>query len=299
VRIISLLSWFDEPLPALAACLTTLRTRAGVDHVVALDGRYALFPAEDDVSPPEQAYAIRMACEQLGMGCSIYVPDEPWPGEPEKRTELFARGLEVAEPGDWFIVMDADQVVLKAPADLHEQLAAAEEDAADVSFHDKAIAEASCLKDFPETFPMRIIFKAQEILVVGHHACYESGDGRSLWSARQDRPQVDGLNLTDSVLIDHRPQARPTERLLAKNVYYTQRDESRIEFSLCSCGEKATIQFQGRWRMWRGRFIGDVMAMCERCTNEQQRKDAIVLRAMGYDPNQGRIAEHYGRAPDR
>ena len=44
-RVIALLSWFDEPPVSLVTCLQAL-AEAGTDHVVALDGRYALYPAD-------------------------------------------------------------------------------------------------------------------------------------------------------------------------------------------------------------------------------------------------------------
>jgi hypothetical protein len=113
-RIIALLSWFDEPDAVLGQCLAGLQY-AGVDHVVAVDGRYALFPGEDAVSPAAQQGLIALACRTLGMGCSLHLPTGAWSGEVEKRNFLFDQGLAVAEPGDWFLVVDADIVITCIP----------------------------------------------------------------------------------------------------------------------------------------------------------------------------------------
>jgi hypothetical protein len=301
VRLIALLSWYDEPLPNLAACLVTLREKLGVDHLVALDGRYALYPAEGDVSPASQAAALYAACEQLQMTADVIVPDRAWPGEVEKRTALFAYGLAAAEPGDWFVVMDADQVVAEATVDVKAALAATDLDAADVTFRDKTQAE-KVPDGFPDRFVMRILFRAQEIRVVGHHASYVAADGRQVWSADTRHYQVPGLDLAESVLVDHRPQARPLARLLAKNAYYTSRDDAGIEFGFCDrgCGEPATVKFNGRWRIVRESLVGDILTMCAGCEAEQREKDRRRLLYLGVDPGSVNIrGEFYGRAPTR
>lgn len=298
MKLIALLSWFDEPLPALATCLTTLSDKLGVEEVVALDGRYALYPGEEYLSSPDQAAAIYVAAEQLGMRATVIKPDGPWPGEVEKRTALFAYGLERAEPGDWFMVMDSDQVVAEAD-DIRPALAESDLDVADITFRDTTQG-AMMPAGFPSRFSMRIFFRAQPINVVGHHAYYVSGDGRVLWSADTRNVQVDGLDLTERVLIDHRPQARPTARLHAKHVYYTARDEAGVEFGICRCGEPSRVRFYGRWRIVKDKLVGEILTTCRVCEAKQRSKDRRRLLYLGVDPDSvNPLGEFYGKAPGR
>lgn len=128
--LLGLLSFYDEPRELLALCIDGL-ARAGVGHVVAVDGRYALYPPSSDVSPAEQRAVIDGACRHHGIGLTMHVPPGPWEGnEPEKRTRMFALALGAASPGDWFFVCDADMAVTEAPPDLLARLDAAEEESA-------------------------------------------------------------------------------------------------------------------------------------------------------------------------
>ncbi len=213
MNLIGLLSWFDEPRETLIRCLAGLAD-AGVDHVVALDGRYALFPADHDCSHPNEYAAILLACRELGMRCTIHEPNGPWMGgETEKRTALVALGWAVAEPGDWFWVQDADQWTVAVPDDLKARLAATGLEAAEVDMLDKE-AERAGLANWPAHFAMRSLFRAQPIRVETNHVNYVTGDGRHLWGRDGDGRVVEALDLTDCVRVEHHPQARGAERLI-------------------------------------------------------------------------------------
>jgi hypothetical protein len=73
VRLIAALSWFDES-PAWLSELVASLARAEVDHVVALDGSYALFPGAEAWSGTEQHDAIVHTARGCGMGCTLHVP---------------------------------------------------------------------------------------------------------------------------------------------------------------------------------------------------------------------------------
>lgn len=127
MRIIALLAWYDEPSSWLAATVASVAKCC--DYIVALDGAYSLWPEPHThrkaFSPPEQAEAILEAATGAGLGCLVYRPAVEWTGEAEKRTALFNMGLVVAEPwDDWFLVIDADEIVSEAPRDLRVQLEA-------------------------------------------------------------------------------------------------------------------------------------------------------------------------------
>lgn len=115
MRIVAVLSWYDEPVDWLRECVASARF---CDHLIAVDGPYAAFPYDNPSSPPDQAEAIRGAWP----GCAVRVPTEVWSGEVAKRDYMFR--LAVAEGADWVFVIDADEVVTDVPGDLRERLAA-------------------------------------------------------------------------------------------------------------------------------------------------------------------------------
>lgn len=117
MRIVAVLSWYDEPVDWLRECVASARF---CDHLIAVDGPYAAFPHGMPSSPPDQAEAIRRAWS----GCTVHVQPEPWAGEVAKRDYML--GLAVAEGADWIFVIDADEVVTDVPGDLRELLAAAQ-----------------------------------------------------------------------------------------------------------------------------------------------------------------------------
>jgi hypothetical protein len=66
MRLIAILIWYDEPNAVLGQCIAGLQY-AGVDHVVALDGKYELFPGDAFLSSPEQQGLVALACRSLGI----------------------------------------------------------------------------------------------------------------------------------------------------------------------------------------------------------------------------------------
>lgn len=300
MKLIGLLAWYDEPAAELVAAIKSL-AEAGVTEIVAVDGAYALYPDGRAASDPNQAAAIVLSCKQLGLGCTLHVPREPWAGnEVEKRTFLFRLGLSVAEPGDWFWVFDADEVVTEFPDDLKERLAGYEHDAAEVEIFDTIAARAK-LGSWPERFAMRQLFRAQPIKVETNHITYVTGDGRLLWGYDGDhRPAEPCLDLTDCLVVEHRPDRRSQERLQAKLVYYTARDASCVERGECErCGAPAVRLVPKDWR-WTG--IGPAamwMECCEACTSVQEAENRAVLEGMGVDPDSVVHTNRNGHIPKR
>lgn len=299
MRLIGLLSWFDEPASSLVACLKGLAA-AGVDHVVAVDGRYALYPADHDQSHPNEYAAILLACRELGMGCTIHQPPGPFEGgEVEKRTLLFQLGWTVAKPGDWFWVQDADQWTVAAPADLKDRLAATGHDAAEVDMLDVEAARAN-LPSWPSHFAMRSLFRAQSIRVETNHVNYVTDDGRHLWGRDGDGRVVNALDLTDCVHVEHHPGERGRERLAAKLVYYSARDEAGVERGWCeACGSPATSLEPTRWRATSIGPVADWMECCDDCRPKVAVVNAAELRKLGIDPGSVRFGSQPGRAPKR
>jgi hypothetical protein len=143
VRIIGLLSWYEEPVSWLAE---TVASAAKVcDHLVAVDGPYAEFPGglEKTASPTEQASTILHTAAGMGMGCTVHASRQPWWGnEVEKRTFMFRLAENFSTPDDWFLVIDADEVVIKVPDDFREALAKTELDVAKVLIWERGDQDA-------------------------------------------------------------------------------------------------------------------------------------------------------------
>ena len=124
-RLIALLCWYEEAPQWLAATVASLR---GVcDHVIAADGTYPGFP-DARVYPRsgrEQAEVITETAYACNLGLTLISPRDVWEGgEVEKRNAMFDYAKIVGDPGDWVLIVDADEVVTAAPPDLRAQLTA-------------------------------------------------------------------------------------------------------------------------------------------------------------------------------
>lgn len=298
MRLHGLLCFYDEPVESLVACLAGL-ARAGTDHVIALDGRYAMYPAEETVSHPNQHAAIHLACRELGMACTLHVPAAPWAGnEPAKRTAHFELAWALAENGDWFWVQDADQIVTEAPDDLKERLAATEHPVGEVLMVD-TVAQRLQHRSLPPTFEMRSLFRAQPIKVGPAHCDYVGADGTALWHGHGIGTATEALDLTNVLTVEHRPDRRPTERLLRKHEFYRRRDDSGEERGPCEvCGEHGLKLVAVNWRMSR---IGPVAEWREACAEHVDQMEAVSrveLDRLGIDPDSVSIAARNGRIPE-
>jgi hypothetical protein len=108
------LCWFDEAPERLTRCVERL---AGVaDVLVALDGRWDMFPHERNISPIDQAEALHAAAAAIGLPvldetCRV---DTPWPSQVVKRGTLMQLA---AREGDWVLVIDGDEYVEECDRD--------------------------------------------------------------------------------------------------------------------------------------------------------------------------------------
>lgn len=152
MKVTAVLQWYDEPPELLDRCIRSLAVVA--DHLLAVDGAYARFPGGKPASSPEQAEAIRMAADAIGLDCTVLVPDRLWAGQVEKRDVMF--GLASID-SDWVLPVAADEIVVgNQTADrgrlaLRSFLVNAPLDAYDVSFHtpeshDRPLEDAAATK---------------------------------------------------------------------------------------------------------------------------------------------------------
>lgn len=221
MRVVALLSWYDEPPVWLVECVRSL---AGFcDHVVAVDGPYALFPGAADrpASASDQAEAIAFAAAGVGLGCTIHMPRVPWAGgEVEKRDFMFRLASTFTGPDDWFLRIDADEYLGYAPWDARERLEAASEAVAEVTLRD-----LTSVPGYADTYWLRALFKALPgIGVQQAHYMVTAGD-RVLCGMFDDES---ALQMHDLV-IRHRHHERGEARKTAKASYYRVRDELGIE----------------------------------------------------------------------
>jgi hypothetical protein len=282
----------------LTQCLAGLRY-AGVDHVVALDGRYELFQADEHLSPASQQGLVALACRSMGMGCTLYIPPAPWPGEVEKRNHLFNMGLVEANPGDWFLVVDADTIITEVPINLKQLLDDSPVDAACVTVRDMSAAVAK-RPDWPEYFDIRPLFRAQPIQTLINHHTYTTLDGRQLWGAfgEEEEPER-ALDLRKSFVIQHRPAARGQDRQLKQASYYGAREEKGLERKWCAHCEaegkevRAVARVPVEWHRTDAGIVSKIAELCQPHMEKAQEKNRRRMRHWGILCSCG--APHIGR----
>jgi hypothetical protein len=224
VRIVGILNWYDESPSWLGACTASM-ARAGMTHIVAVDGAYGLFP--DGIRHPrsgtEQYAAIIEVCQAMEIGLTLHSPAEAYPGnECEKRSHGFMLAEQVAEAGDWYFLMDADQVITTSH-NLHRSLAETEFDVAEALFYTRGVGQE--MNGQRALWPCRCIFRAiPGLRVRDRHYSYQLPDGRDLWGDPPYEPAAVTL-----VEVEHRSQWRSKPRQLAQNQYYERRDEAGAE----------------------------------------------------------------------
>jgi hypothetical protein len=240
VKVVAVVCWFEEPPSWLAALVASL---AGlVEHVVAVDGCYSLYPGSGrrPVSGPEQAETILATATGLGMGCSIVRPARAWAGdEVEKRSAAFRAAMAVATPvEDWLLVLDADEVVSPCRPDvILTELAAASTDVATVDHWQRHVThplpgEAGTEWHGTEGAQQaRRFFRADETLrVEGAHYVYVVGDQadpRFLWGHERFHELEPAAHI--GLRVEHRQEFRGAGRRRAQEAYYTLRDRAGTE----------------------------------------------------------------------
>lgn len=246
MKIVAALSWYREDPDWLHETVTSLR-KAGVSHLVALDGAYALYPGGTPSSHPAEYRALEHAADRAGIGLTIETPPTVWQGgEIEKRTRLFALANEHCVEGeDWIFIIDGDEVIIDAPEDLHQVLAGSPFDVAQatyVEFDGPDTMEGR----FPRRFQIPKFFRAQPITVVGNHFTYRTDDGRLLWGNALRSHLEPRIPLDDVFLIEHRTWERERKRHENAHAYYAARERHGIERGTCDrCRVRRSV-----WKWW-------------------------------------------------
>ena len=231
MRIVGLLSWFDERPEDLARAISSHAAAGMLDALVALDGRYALYggSSAECVSGAEQYDAIYESCALYGLDVTVGYRRTPWPGEVSKRTALFRHGAAVAEcMRDWFWIIDADNELVEHPEadEVRARLASTPHHASEVILSEPGKLWQDVRR------PMRQLYRALPYLAAygrhWHYVAQVEGEWAYLWGPGER--VVPALEMHD-VVIRHHHMEREQERRNRSYSYYAERDSRGVETS--------------------------------------------------------------------
>lgn len=227
MRMIGLLSWFDEDPAFLTRAIGSHAVGGLLDALVAVDGRYALYGSGACVSAPEQYAAIGEACDFYGLDLCVVTARNPWPGEVHKRGALFRHGLAQAEVGrDWFWIIDGDNELAEHPDadEVRGRLISTPLHVAEVILSEPGKKWQDVRR------PMRQLFRALPgFAPYGRHWHYiaqDAGEWVYLWGPRE--LTVPPLELHE-IVVRHHHMDRAQERRNTAYSYYAERDSRQVE----------------------------------------------------------------------
>lgn len=308
MRIAALLSWFDEERATLSRAIVSA-ARAGCTHLVAVDGRYALYDATRTLSPHRQRMVIEQTAEGFHLDLTLSCPREPWPTEMEKRTHMFA--LAAVLPVDWLLVLDADFEV--KPCDLGVLLGQLGEgpghEVAQVELHTPPGPGGNARFGPPPVMPFRCLYRQGTPIVVGpnhytytrtsyrtpklSHGDITGHDTRYLWGNDTENALVPAADLTADVKIVHHTYHRPKPRVSAQFDYYRARDKQGVEAGLCRKCRERTALFMvpaGVKELSGDRDLSIGWAeVCEQCRDSMV--EAAVVEAARLGADEGACAQ--------
>lgn len=217
MKVVGLLCWYEESPAWLVECVASAARLC--DHLIAVDGPYASFPGalRKPFSGTEQSDAILRTAAGSGMGCTIHGSRQPWwGGEVEKRDFMFQVGSLLTTPKDWFLRIDADEILTNVPDETKSQLASTELDVAEVTIWER---EAE-IGDYGS--PFRCLFRALPgIRIEQAHYIVTAGVGAQRKVLRGNETvhrQAPAEALWD-VRLEHRTRQRPASRQRLKESY--------------------------------------------------------------------------------
>lgn len=224
MKLVAMLSWYDEPDHLLWDTVNDFFPRLGVTDVVAVDGAYALLPGGQGRSAYSQVYTILHAAEVNGINVLLYQPSKPWPGnEVQKRQAMLELSLAITAKSDWVMPWDADWWMDPAwDEDLLELLANTKKDFADLQF-----TQAKYPDDVGWWW-MRQFIRAQRGIhfSTNHYTYVVPGRDPTVVAPRGwDLTQGDKTKLR----VWHRPEHRSYERWRQQVDYYDLRDSQGVE----------------------------------------------------------------------
>lgn len=239
MKLHGVLNFFDEAPSWLAACLASMSKVC--DHVVVVDGRYALFDHEMVVSPTDQAETIVETCEGAGLPLTLYRPAAPFFGnEIEKRSLSLRLALASAEPMvDWLLVIDADCYVTEYSDLLKYDLERCVEHCATINAEEHldpldpaaplAVAHTVSLAETWRS-PVTLLYRClPDLRYEGtHYSLSGTVGGEKVWLWGHDRAEQP-FDARHALTVRHRNVLRPVRRREQASTYYARRDKLGIE----------------------------------------------------------------------
>lgn len=238
MRLHGILCWYDESPSWLGTAVAGFSRFC--DHILAVDGAYALYPGGRPRSHPRQAEVIVHTAEAAGIACTLYQPADVWWGnEIEKRNKSLDIIGAFAEDGDWLCVFDADYHLMRGnPASLKVDLERSEHDVATygiVDAEDWAVTSASDLALEASlasqwTSQIRDLYRWHPTIRVGpaHGDYSDARYGPRRW-LRGPYELAAAEDVSGSLTVYHRTKDRAKIRKDAQQGYYKKRDILRIE----------------------------------------------------------------------
>lgn len=216
MKIVGLLSWYEEPAAWLAECVASAAKIC--DHLIAVDGPYAKFPGALTIpkSGSEQADVITHAAAGAGIGCTVHIPNQPWWGnEVEKRDWMFRMAELVTTEDDWLFVIDADEVVSTVPPDTRQLLDKSEHDVGEIRIWDN---------DGGNEMGRRFLRAIRGLRVEGAHYVWTAPgpDGKKILRGDARAQHLAPVEPLWNFRLEHRQYHRSTGRRALKGEYYTQ-----------------------------------------------------------------------------
>ena len=251
MKIVALLSWFNESPTWLAATISSAARFC--DHVIALDGAYANFPGARASSGEFEHEAILRTAEAVGIGVTLHVPDEPYRGnEVEKRNLHFELAKPITSPTDWLFILDADETVVRSP---DRAIIRGELEETDLYVANVTLSERTDTYDWQ---PLEAGWPEDKILPSSNHEGISGSKAARFFVADRslrvegthygvfvDDPELGPLPLRPhpwmkmppqhdltSVVLEHRTAFRVPDRRARSKTYYQIRKELNLETSI-------------------------------------------------------------------
>lgn len=285
MTVCALIAFWDEE-PAMLDRAIRSCALAGVTHLVACDGAYALYPGGHTSSGHRAHKTIRRAARAHDLPLALYVPDRVWETEMEKRSFMFHLAHEHSPEG-WWIVVDSDYELMEPRWPLPVLLDGVTDDVCTATLHTPPGPNGNATFGPPLHMSMRVLFRAQPgVTVQGNHYTYVTADGRHLWGNETTTKLQPAHDLTGDVHIQHWTYHRPKRRIGQQFDYYRARDAAGVELGPCQdCGQHLAV-FMVPTQL---RDLGDkleslwlpVCGFCEPAALERAKAEAVAL---GADP---------------
>ncbi len=242
-RIIGLVSWWDESPTWLAATIASMGRFC--DHIVALDGRYALYPDQRLQSGTAELQAVIETARAAGVGITLHTAPRTYADEMEKRTHLFRLGaLEAESERDWYFILDGDEVAIESPSldDMHAFLVDTTADVITATLFERTDPHQDPWRtDLGtklqtewryECRTPRLWRALDNMRVVGYHFNYVGDRGGvpvELWGMDGSVDRAEWASLCGKLVIENRNRLRGKQRDADRQQYYDDRDAVGLE----------------------------------------------------------------------